>query len=80
MELQNYGPGRPSKKETIATLNKMLAAIEKEPGIPSAKLARSLKLDSLRCAVLARRLRDKDLIEIDRIGTTLIYTRTQPRK
>lgn len=62
-----YGPGRPLLPETIEKLKAMLEAIRKEPGIPSSKLAKQLKISSLECANLSRKLEKRELIEVETV-------------
>lgn len=73
MDLENYGPGRPPHDETLALMKKMIKVIEKEPGIPSAKLARKVGTNSLRCAVLGRRLARRGHIRIEHHNRALTY-------
>lgn len=68
-----YGPGRPLLPETVAKLEAMLEAIKKEPGIQSAKLARRLKIPSLECANLSRKLEKRGLIEVETIRHARCY-------
>ena len=74
IDFQNYGPGRPVKSETLAVLEKMYNIIAREPGIPSAKVAVFLRLHSLRCAVLARKLEAMGHLTIVKEKGTLHYT------
>jgi Mn-dependent DtxR family transcriptional regulator len=72
----NYGPGRPPKKETVKQMATMISMIKDEPKIPNAKIARSLNISSLRCATLAKRLAKKSLIVIGKEDGLLVYTST----
>lgn len=75
IDLTHYGPGRPPKPETLDLMMRMLKRVEKEPGIPSAKLAQQLKIKSIRCSVLARRLEKKGVLVVKRTDDgTLTYT------
>ena len=74
MDLQNYGPGRPTSPDMVQVMHKMIKLIGKEPGIPSARLAKILGLSSIRCSTLARRLQKKDLIKIDKQDRMLTYS------
>lgn len=73
MDLQTFGPGRPPLKKTLAQMRKMLTQIEKNPHIQSARLAKLVGIDSLRCSVLARRLEARGLIVVAKDGRTLSY-------
>ena len=66
MDLNTYSPGRPPLPETMELMKRMVKAIQKEPGIKSAKLAQAMKIPSLRCSVLAKRLARQGVIRIDR--------------
>lgn len=68
-----YGPGRPLLPETIAKLKAMLEAIRKEPGIQSAKLAKQLKVPSLECANLSRKLEKRGLITVETVRHARCY-------
>lgn len=70
-EKTNYGPGRPPFPETQDAMRRMLERIQTEPGIPSAKLARELNLDSAQCSTFARRMEEWGLLEIENRGQTL---------
>jgi hypothetical protein len=74
IDLESYGPGRPPLPETRKRLEKMVAEIQREPGIKSAKLARKIGVTSLECATLARRLKKRGIIEIGKADRSLIYT------
>jgi DNA-binding Lrp family transcriptional regulator len=74
LSFENYGPGRPPKTETMTRMKKMLAEIEKEPGIPSAKLARKVGIESQECATLAKRLAVRGFILIETRDNALTYT------
>lgn len=74
MDLNNYGPGRPPSEEVKAILQRMVETIKEEPGIPSARLATLVGLSSLQCAMLARRLKKRGLINIGKRDSMLVYT------
>lgn len=67
----NYGPGRPPFPETRETMLRMLERIQAEPGIPSAKLARELGIESSQCSTLARRMEKWGLLKIENRRQTL---------
>lgn len=68
-----YGPGRPLLPETVAKLKAMLEAIRKEPGIQSAKLAKRLRISSLECANLSRKLEKRELISVETVRHARCY-------
>lgn len=75
MDLNTYSPGRPPLPETMDLMKRMVKAIQKEPGIKSAKLAKNLNIASLRCSVLAKRLAKQGAIRIDKADDrALTYT------
>lgn len=70
-EKTNYGPGRPPFPETRDVMLRMLEGIQTEPGIPSAKLARELGIDSAQCSTFARRMEEWGLLVIENRDQTL---------
>lgn len=73
-DLEHYGPGRPPLPETRDRMKQMLKAIQKEPGIQSAKLARQLGISSLECSTLAKRLAKRGFITIGHHNRSLTYS------
>lgn len=73
IDVNTYGPGRPSLPQTIKTMEKMVELVQAEPGIPSAKLARKLGLDSLQCSTLAKRLAKQGILVIEKPNRALTY-------
>ena len=69
-DLNIYGPGRPLLPETRKRMEAMLRAIEKEPGIQSARLAKSLGIASIEAANLSRK---RGLIEVRTVQNSRCY-------
>lgn len=74
---ENYGPGRPPLEETWQDMERILEETSREPGIPSAKVARKLQIPSSRCSMLARRLESWGLLTVELRGFTLYLHPTQ---
>ena len=72
-DLNIYGPGRPLLPETRKRMEAMLRAIEKEPGIQSARLAKSLGIASIEAANLSRKLEKRGLIEVRTVQNSRCY-------
>lgn len=74
MFLENYGPGRPPNPLTMKTLEALVEAIKKNPGMPSGRIAKMLGISSFRCSQLARRLEKRGMVQVQLVNRSLTYT------